>query len=186
MDTLVTYSGHTCHIQWTNRNASSYPPPTQHSKHSDLENVFTLLVYVTTILSHCLSLRMDNEPKTLLTTEPSSSACQYPALYHLPHFCAKVKQRNHQRWWKERIAKVMASCGHCTAVCLKGLKNLAKSRPRCEASTSGTHVTACSVIFGIRTTGPTQSGRRLDSPPLHDGSHRTINSRSCRIHRSVV
>jgi len=38
------------------------------------------------------------------------------------------------------------SCGHCTAICLKGLRKLAKSRPRCEASTSGTLV--CNILLG--------------------------------------
>ena len=44
-----------------------------HSKQSDLENLFTFLVYIT-ILSHRLSSRMDHKPTTLLTTEPSSPA----------------------------------------------------------------------------------------------------------------
>ena len=179
-----------CHLQTEMQwDTSPHPIKYQHSKTRRPWNLFILLVYITTITSHCRSLRMDNELTTLLTTEPSLPACHWQALYHLPHFCGKFKQRNHQRWWKECIAEV--SCGHSTAICLNGLRKLAKSRPRCEASTSGTHV--CNSLLGyFQNTNYLPTPRACTvalgwtvRPCITVHIARTTNSRSFRTHKSV-
>lgn len=114
---------------------SPHPIKREHSKTVTLKCIYSvgLRNNDTVTLPFIYGPRTDDpfDDRALVAGVPVTGAVPSPALL-------REIQTTKPPTMVERTHCEGRSRGHCTAICLEGLRKLAKSRPRCEASTSGT------------------------------------------------